>query len=240
MKTRESRWSEKAAPALAALAGLVLGIGALSRALAGLPRLPAHFSGLLNDYTPSSVNGVPIKGGPYEMHGKWSLDVDQVRGTAVFTADMTMATVDFTNPDPSFDPGKLGSHTHHISVMDGVLDNDPAAWKTVCAANPALNPPVTGGFAVTGTAYVTGNGANPPFGNPSKITICILGGTSTGVPGTAYVEFSNLTLTFDPTSHASTHFGQQPIHGVVSTCDSGPGVLGFPVGSEACRVTVLE
>ena len=33
-------------------------------------RLPAHFSGLIDDYTPSTV-----KGGPYEMHGSWSLDL---------------------------------------------------------------------------------------------------------------------------------------------------------------------
>jgi len=48
-----------------------------------------HFSGVFNDYTPSTVSG-----GPYEMHGEWSLDV-QKGGTASFSADMTMETSDY-------------------------------------------------------------------------------------------------------------------------------------------------
>ncbi len=32
-------------------------------------RRPTHFSGLINDYSPSTV-----KGGPWEMHGQWTLD----------------------------------------------------------------------------------------------------------------------------------------------------------------------
>ncbi len=30
---------------------------------------PAHLHGLINDYSPSTV-----KGGPWEMHGTWSMD----------------------------------------------------------------------------------------------------------------------------------------------------------------------
>ena len=42
---------------------------------------PRHFSGLINDYTPSAA---VVGGGPYEMRGKWSLDLDERRGTATF------------------------------------------------------------------------------------------------------------------------------------------------------------
>ncbi len=38
---------------------------------------PVHFMGLINDYTPSAA---VTKGGPYEMRGKWSLDIDERRG----------------------------------------------------------------------------------------------------------------------------------------------------------------
>jgi hypothetical protein len=34
---------------------------------------PVHFSGVINDYSPSTVSG-----GPYEIRGAWSLDV--IRG----------------------------------------------------------------------------------------------------------------------------------------------------------------
>jgi hypothetical protein len=193
--------------------------------------LPAHFSGLLNDYTP------PVAGAPYEMHGKWSLDLDATRSAARFSAEMTMETADFANPDPNHDPTKLSPHTHHISVSDGVIHNDPSDpinWTTQC---PTFKPPVTGGFVVTGTAFVTGNGGNPPFANPSPVTICILGGMQNPALSGAqvWVGFSNFTLTFGKGSPASTHFGPQAIHGVVARCER-------PWGRESsdCRVAVKE
>jgi hypothetical protein len=196
----------------------VTAAGGLTQALAAdQSRLPTQFSGLFNDYTPPAPT---VSGGPYEMHGKWSLELNQQRGTAVFSAEMSMETADFANSDPSHDPTKLGPHTHHVSVADGVIHNDPTDpinWKSSC---PVFKPAVAGGFVVTGTAYVTGNGGNPPFGNPSLVTICILGGmqspTATGTQ--AFVEFSNFTLTFAAGSHASTHFGTQAINGVVARC----------------------
>lgn len=207
---------------------LVSGVAGLTAALAGEPAgLPAHFRGLLNDYTPSSVNGVAIKGGPYEMHGTWTLDLDESRNIASFSAAMTMQTVDFLNADPNFDPGTLGAHTHHIAVTNGIVHDAPADFTSMC---PKYSPAVTGGFAITGTAYVIGNGGNPPFGNPSPVTICILGGTNPNASGAAYVQFSNFTLTFG--SPASTHFGPQAIHGVVVRC--GPARW----QSHPCRVTV--
>jgi hypothetical protein len=196
---------------------LAIGVGGAPPAhAADHSRLPATFSGLLNDYTSPAVAG-----GPYEMHGKWSLHLNEERGTASLTVEMTMETADFANPDTSHDPTKLSPHTHHISVTDGVIHNDltdPINWKTQCEP---LKPPVSGGFVVTGTAYVTGNGGNPSFGNPSPVTICILGGTQnptiTGVQ--AFVEFSNFQLAFGTGARASTHFGTQAINGVIAKCD---------------------
>jgi hypothetical protein len=85
-------------------------------------RLPENFRGLLNDYTPPAPT---VSGGPYEMHGRWSLRLHD-RSPAVFVAEMTMETADFANMDPNHDPTKLGPHTHHISVTDGVLHDDPS------------------------------------------------------------------------------------------------------------------
>jgi hypothetical protein len=170
------------------------------------------------------------------MHGQWSLKLRD-RTAAIFAADMTMETADFANTDPNHDPTKLGPHTHHISVTDGVIHDDPTDpinWKTQC---PTFKPPVSDGFVVTGTAYVTGNGGNPPFGNPSNVTICILGGTpSATITGAqAFVEFSNFTLSFDSGSHASTHFGTQAINGVVAKCERP--WLRQPGG---CKVAIVD
>lgn len=236
MKSPGSRRSARGKTALVLMALALLGIGVrgLTPALAGgQSRLPAHFSGLLNDYTPPAPT---VTGGPYEMHGRWSLQLAEERGTATFSAEMTMETADFANSDANHDPTKLGPHTHHISVTDGMIHNDPTDpinWKTAC---PTFKPAVAGGFVVTGTAYVTGNGGNPPFGNPSSVTICILGGmqnpSATGVQ--ALVEFSNFTLTFGTGSLASSHFGTQAINGVVARCEG-------PWGHQSsCKVAVVE
>ncbi|MEP7186381.1 MAG: hypothetical protein ABI767_11145 [Rhodanobacter sp.] len=196
---------------------LALGVGGQSRALAGgVPPLPTHFSGLLNDYTPTSDGntGKAIGGSPYEMHGTWTLGLNARRSRATFSAAMSMETSEVANASSVFDPGSLAAHTHHISVTDGVVHDGPMDWQTLCPAK--FKPAVAGGFALTGMAYVTGNGSNAPFGNPSPVTICILGGTDPRAPGTAYVEFANLTLTFG--LPASSHFGSLPIHGVVTRC----------------------
>jgi hypothetical protein len=167
--------------------------------------LPVHYRGLINDYTPSAA---VVKGGPYEMRGKWSLDVDERRGKATFSAAMNMETSDYgitQNTVNKDDPTTRGAHTHHISMTDGMVSDD---WATSC---PTFSPPVSGGFVVTGPVYITGNGGPAPFGNPSTLTICVLGAKN--------VAFSNITLTFSPP--ANTHFGKQAIHGVVVTC-GGP------------------
>jgi hypothetical protein len=243
MKSKDLGWKARgrAVAALIAPAVLAIGIVGLPRAHAAeRSRLPASFSGLLNDYTPPppSVPGGPgVAGGPYEMHGKWSLHLSEERGGATFSAEMTMETADFANTDPNHDPTKLGPHTHHISVTDGVIHNDPTDpinWKTQC---PTFKPPVSDGFVVTGTAYVTGNGGTPPFGNPSPLTICILGGTQNpSITGAqAFVEFSNFTLTFGLGSRASTHFGTQAINGVIARCERP-----WSRESSDCQVAIVD
>lgn len=204
MMNKALRWIAHGSVVLAAATGL----GGLTAALAGDEQPPpSHFSGLINDYTPSAA---VTKGGPYEMRGKWSLEVDERSGTTRFEAAMNMETSDFgivqgtVNKD---DPTTRGAHTHHILMTDGVISTD---WKTRC---PAFSPAVTGGFVVTGTAFVTGNGSTPTFGNPSSLTLCILGG--------GHVMFSNFTMAFGPNAKASGHFGTQAIHGVVLKC-AGP------------------
>jgi hypothetical protein len=240
MKSKGLRWTEHGMAVVAILA-LVM----LAMAVVGLPRvhaadrsrLPASFSGLLNDYTPPSPSmpgGPGVAGGPYEMHGKWSLLLEE-RGGAIFSAEMTMETADFANTD--HDPTKLGPHTHHISVTDGVVHNDPTDpinWKTQC---PTFKPPVSDGFVVTGTAYITGNGGNPPFGNPSPVTLCLLGGTQNpSVTGAqAFVEFSNFTMSFGKGSRASTHFGTQAVNGVIAQCDRP-----WTHESSDCKIAIVD
>jgi hypothetical protein len=197
------------------------GVGGITLALAGegLPTPPpVHYSGLINDYTPSSA---VVKNGPYEMRGKWSLDVDPRRGTTKFSAVMNMETSDYgmselvANPQgvlvPLVDkdnPGTRDAHTHHIVMTDGMINADLATTLATC---PKFSPAVTGGFLITGHAYITGNGNPARFGAWSPLTLCIL--------GSADVTYSNITLTFG--MPANTHFGMFAIHGVILGC-AGP------------------
>lgn len=181
----------------------VTGVGGLTVAEERATFSPTiHFAGLLNDYTPSAAI---TKGGPYEMRGKWSLDVDERHGAARFSAALNMETSDYgiaqgtVNKD---DPTTRGAHTHHISVTDGSVSPD---WTTSC---PKFSPATTDGFVITGSATITGNGGPAPFGNPSPVTICVLGGGD--------VKFSNITIAFG--LPASGHFGTQAIHGVIVRC----------------------
>jgi hypothetical protein len=95
-------------------------------------------------------------------------------------------------------------------MTDGKISASSSDWMTSC---PKFSPAVTGGLVITGTAYVTGNGGAPPFGNSSALTLCILGADN--------VKYANFTMAFDSKSKAATHFGSQPIHGVVLRC-AGP------------------
>ncbi|HET6628520.1 MAG TPA: hypothetical protein VFG91_01970 [Woeseiaceae bacterium] len=175
--------------------------GGATLAAADDPRpLPDRLSGLINDYTPGSVNG-----GPYEMRGEWSLDLHHGSGTASFSAVLNMETSDWgiskgiVDPD---EPSTRAAHTHHITVTNATVTHD----SSVC---PSFSPATGGGFVVTGTVHITGNGTPAPFESggkpPSTAQVCVTGGSK--------VELSNLTLTLS--GLATGHFGTQPIHGVV-------------------------
>ncbi len=221
----KSKWLSRVRCDRAVLVSLALAAGSvgaagLTLAADDVPRPPDHLTGLINDFTPSSVNGVTIKGGPWEMHGKWTLELNEFSQTATFSAEMSMETGDFMNASPTFDPGMLNAHTHHISVTDAKIVPGYAG----CPSSVAPTPLTTTGFQIQGTAHVTGNGQPAPFEVPagvpnptasqliaSPVTICITGGTR--------VEYANITIAFG--APASSHFGPQAIHGVVVKCN-GP------------------
>jgi hypothetical protein len=164
-----------------------------------------HFSGLINDYSPLSAS---VKGSPWEMHGQWSMDVRPERGTADFSADMTMSGYGKTSTG-AVDPTQplVNPHTHHIR-----LTNVKVTWEmTGC---PAYQPPVTKmGFQLNGTvSLLTGNGSIAPFETDppsSTLQVCVTGGDDIRYS----VPDSNITLVFG--GPATTHFGPQAIHGVV-------------------------
>ncbi|HEY0784998.1 MAG TPA: hypothetical protein VGD62_03950 [Acidobacteriaceae bacterium] len=158
----------------------------------------AHLTGLINDYTPSDV-----KGGPYEMHGQWVLEIHEDGNTADFTVDMTMSDYGMTSTGaPDATQGGQGAHTHHI-----VLNDRPITWNM--AGCPAYSPATTHGFQIGGTVnLLSGNGSKAPFEPAppeSTLQVCVTGGTE--------VDYSNLSLVL--AGPATAHFGPQAIHGVV-------------------------
>jgi hypothetical protein len=186
-------------------------LGGLTQAVAGAPSAsPVHLGGLLNDYSPAHVNGTPVKGAPYEMRGKWSLDLQRHSRTATFSAAMNMETTD-AGVVSQDDPTTRGAHTHHIT-MSGPISTDTSS----CPASDPANPLVAWRFVVSGSAQIEGNGNQAPFQvklGPSNLQVCVGGGAD----GT--LEFSNITLVLG--APANTHFGPQPIHGVVTRCAWG-------------------
>lgn len=184
-------------------------LGGLAQAVAAgtPPAPPRHLHGLLNDYSPAHVNGTAVKGGPYEMRGRWSLHVQRSPNPATFSAALNMETTD-AGAVSQDDPTTRGAHTHHIT-MSGQISYDTSS----CPASDPANPPITWHFAVSGLAQITGNGNKAPFqlkGGLSSLQVCVGGGTD----GT--LEFSNIALLLG--APANTHFGPQPIHGVVTQC----------------------
>jgi hypothetical protein len=163
-------------------------------------RGPLHFTGLLNDYSPQNPL---IAGSPYEMHGQWSLDLNEWGETADFLADMTMSDYGTTNGVLDATKGGQSAHTHHIG-----LTHVKVTWDmTGCPAYPKPFP--TRGFQLNGTvSLITGNGGNPPFETTpptSTLQVCVTGGVD--------VPYANMTMVF--MGPATNHFGTQAIHGVV-------------------------
>ena len=182
----------------------LLSIVSISRA-SGQERRPVHFSGLINDYSPLNAT---VKGSPWEMHGQWTLDIHPERGTADFSADMTMSGFGKTATG-AVDPTQplQNPHTHHIRLTGATI-----TWNmTGC---PEYLPPATKmGFQFTDTVkLMTGNGSIAPFETDppsSTLQVCVTGGDDVQYS----VTNSNITLVFG--GPASTHFGSQAIHGVV-------------------------
>jgi hypothetical protein len=155
-----------------------------------------------------------VKGSPYEMHGQWTMDVDAERGTADFSADMTMSSFGKTSTG-AVDPTQplVNPHTHHIK-----LTNAKITWDmTGC---PPWGTPTQMGFQITKTvSLLTGNGSNGTFETspPSSVLqVCVTGGLD--IPFS--VTNSNITLLF--TGPATGHFGPQAIHGVVRGAADSP------------------
>jgi hypothetical protein len=182
---------------------------AIATGLLAQTAAPTQFSGVIEDYTPSTTSPM----GPWEMRGPWSLTLNAA-GTADFTATLTMELSDYTrnssNVDSTSGSTSRMQHTHHIAITDGAVTQ------------------ITGGFELTGPVTVTKDGSPAPFA-ASTLTVDVTGGTN--------VEFSNITLKF--AGGAPGHFGAQLIHGVVaSPITSGPGALPTP-GTTTAVVTPL-
>lgn len=161
-----------------------------------------HLAGLINDYGPATISG-----GPYEMRGPWTLDINRFAATADFTVILNMETSDYgmataTKLDPATPLPDRGAHTHHI-FMHGNITTDTSHCPTY---SPATTGPV---IVITGQPQIlTGNGSAAPFQvkGPSTLWVCIAGGSQ--------VQFSNIAMIFTA-GGATGHFGTQPIHGVV-------------------------
>lgn len=181
----------------------ILSLFVLGFGLGAQAQAPVHFNGSVHDYTSPSV-----KGGPWEFHGNWTLDVLGYSGKADFSLDMTMA--DFGSPANPATPGQ-SPHVHH-AVMKGAT----IQWNMDgCPPNPVGTPANTFGFQFTGpVGLITANGAPAPFDTvppQSPLTVCVTG--VTGVAGS--LAYSNITLEFG--APASSHFGVGTvIHGVVT------------------------
>jgi hypothetical protein len=124
--------------------------------------------------------------GPWEVRGTWNLKFDeQSAEKADFSAAVTM---ELPNPTDVDTPSTRMQHTHHLTVHGGCVT------------------PIPGGFQVSGAVTITKDGGPAPAAlQGSTLVIAITGG--------ADVEYSNITLTF--LDGATTHFGTEPIHGVV-------------------------
>jgi hypothetical protein len=146
------------------------------------------FRGEINAYSPQS-SGSTGTTGPYEIRGPWSL-MSTGNSKANFSTDLNMEESDgwcITQNGSNFDPAARGAHTHHISLVNAVITQ------------------ITNGFQITGSATIMSNGAISSKLSPSVLTVEITGGTDRA--------YSNVTLTFQ--SPASTHFGTEPVAGVV-------------------------
>ena len=80
------------------------------------------------------------------------------------------------------------AHTHHVTIIDGDVT------------------PLANGFQISGTAVITSNGNVAGFSG-SPVDFQITGGNG--------LRYSNASVTF--AGAAASHFGELPIHGVVTS-----------------------
>ena len=163
-------------------------------------RKPVHLTGLINDYVPLLTT---VKGSPYEMHGQWSMDVHPERGTADFSADMTMSSFGKTAAG-AVDPTQplVNPHTHHIRMTNAKITWDMDGC-------PAWATPTLMGFQFTKTvSLLTGNGSNGGFEtNPpsSVLQVCVTGRARYSVLGAEFEHYAGVHGTCDRTFRASGH-----------------------------------
>jgi hypothetical protein len=201
------------AQTVAVLCLLVLALGAARAQSRDDNRIPEHLAGTISEYSPSNVSG-----GPWEVRGKWTLDIHG--NFADFSGAVTMETSDYgvttgSLKDPTMTMSR-NPHTHHISMTHALVTvtTSPTGCPTYAAPTPSPSGPV---IVITGPVNVTANGQPAPFEakGPSSLQICIAGGT--------VKPFSNFGMIF--TGTATSHFGGQFFNGVVTTKthdDHGP------------------
>jgi len=172
---------------------------------------PTQFSGVINDYSPSTSSPM----GPWEMRGPWTLTLNADSTNADFMATLTMELSDYTRSPSNIDStsattGRM-QHTHHIAIEAG-----------------AITQISTGGFELNGKVTITKDGSPAPL-KASTLSVSITRGTSVG--------FSNITLQFQ--GGATVHFGPQLIHGVVSSPITAGQAAGPTPGNTTAFVTPL-
>ena len=170
---------------------LILAGAASLATLAALPT-PTHFSGVINDYTAVVNTAPPGQTGPWEVRGPWSLSVHERSGTADFSAAVTMELSDSSLSSAEISDSARLQHTHNITVDGGMVT------------------PIAGGFEVMGPVTITKNGGPAPAALQGTILVI-------DVTGGTLVPYSNITLQFQ--NGAATHFGSNPLSGVVRKAD---------------------
>jgi len=167
---------------------------------------PDQLKGVINDHPVSPATAGSTV---WELSGPWSLEVRGDSGSANFSAALTMEYSDvYLGTVAAAATDARHQHTHTIKMNDATVTENPVD----CPTGTTPYPTYTWQFEVTGMADVTGNGGSP-FAGPVPLQVCVGGGPD--------LKYSNITLVFtnlpdDTPSAATSHFGGQAIHGVVT------------------------
>ena len=171
--------------------------------------LPTQFSGVINDYSPSTTV-TPM--GPWEMRGPWTLTLNAAASTADFSATLTMELSDYTrnpsNIDTTSGTSSRMQHTHHITITG--RHSHANSYRRVRSERPGQR--------------LRKMGAQRHFA-ASTLTVDITGGTSVG--------FSNITLQFAGGATGSFRIAVDPRRGWQP--DHGRDRPGSDAGHHNCR-----